>query len=610
MKYLPVDFNVLKPAYGWRKAVTRQTLRADLIAGLTNATIVLPQAVAFAAIAGLPPEYGLYTAMITPIIAALFGSSLVMISGPTTAISALVFGALSESFEPGSAVYIQHVLLLTVIVGLMQLSLGLASLGRLVAFVSYSVMLGFTAAAAFLIAVSQLGGALGVELERGGSVIERITRAALAAPEANWRACVIAATAFFVAVVTRMLWRRSPNFIVALVVAGAVGYFIDASDHGVRTIGALPSILPHFQAPTINLDTIGLTTEAAFAIALIGLLEAISIGRAFAFKTQKPFDANQEIVGQGLSNIVGGFFQAYPGSGSFTRSGLNYESGAKTPMSAIFSSLSLLLLLLLMAPFVAHIPIPALAGIILLVAWKLIHFEEIIPILKADLNETSIFFATFFAGVLVELEFAIYVGVILSLLIFLNKSARPTLAITAPDANGTFYNAQIFGLPECPQMVFARLDGPLYFGSVEAVEKGFRQIERRNRGQLHLVLILKGVGDIDLAGAMALVDEHKRRTQRGGALYIIATHQHLVKRLRKLNVIQSIGENRLFGHKGEAITAITQRLLSGPCESCKARIFTECSGRPGAAAHMAEGKSAQGTLAQETVAAAAEDGPP
>ncbi|MEO0823613.1 MAG: SulP family inorganic anion transporter [Pseudomonadota bacterium] len=592
-----VNWRPFVPAAGWRGSVNRQTIRADLVAGFTNATIVLPQGVAFAAIAGLPPEYGLYTAMVTPVIAALFGSSMVMISGPTTAISALVFGALAGIFEPGSQIYIEHVLLLTVMVGLIQVALGLAGLGRLVAFVSHSVMLGFTAAAAVLIAASQLGDALGVDVERGGSVIERLWRAMAEAPEANWRALVIAGTALAAAVVIRQISTRLPNFILALGLAGLVSWLLDAELHGVETVGALPSVLPSFSPPPIDLDTIAITAEAAFAVALIGLLEAISIGRAFAYKTGRTFDANQEILGQGLSNTVGGFFQAYPGSGSFTRSGVNYESGAKTPLSAILSSAFLVGLLFLLAPLVAHIPIPALAGIILYVAFKLVHFPEIAQIMRTDGNETAIFVATFATGILGGLDFSIYVGVILSLLIFLNKTARPTLAISTPDANGIFHNAQVYGLPECPQVVFARLDGPLYFGSVEAIQRAFRQIERRRPGQKHMMLVLKGVGDIDLAGASAIVEESRRRQRRGGALYIVARYPPLVERLRKLNVISEIGEERLFAHKGQAVEEVTQRLLDAPCAVCSFRIFRECAGRPGGT--MRESRTAAASPGRE-----------
>lgn len=579
---MSLGWQALIPARRWWNNVTKATLRADIIAGFTNATIVLPQAVAFATIAGLPPEYGLYTAMITPIVAALFGSSLVMISGPTTAISAVVFSTVSEIHEPFSAAFIEMALLLTVLVGLIQFALGFAGIGRLVAFVSHSVMLGFTAAAAVLIAASQMADALGVDVERGGSVFVRLTRILSAIDTVQWQAILIAATALVSAVIAKYLWKRGPNFVIGLAVASLVAWFIDAAQNGISMVGALPSVVPSFKPPEFDPATIAIATEGAFAIALIGLLEAISIGRAFAYKSGGRFDADQEIVGQGLSNMVGGLFQAYPGSGSFTRSGVNYEAGAQTPLSAIASSVFLLLLLLVLAPLAASIPIPALAGIILLVAYKLISFKEISSIVRTSRAEMAIILATFLSGIIVKLEFAIYVGVILSLLIFLSKSARPTVAISAPDEDGVFRNAQVFGLDECPQVVFARLDGALYFGSVEAIERALRRIERERPDQKHMVFVLKGVGDIDLSGGQLIIEEARRRRRRGGALYIVARYPPLVAQLKKFGVIDGIGgEENLFANKGDAVREVLKRLNGPPCAACTKRIYRECALRPG-----------------------------
>lgn len=352
-------------------------------------------------------------------------------------------------------------------------------------------------------------------------------------------------------------------------------------------VGALPSVVPNPSLPPVDLSTIAISIEGAFAIALIGLLEAISIGRAFAFKSGGRFDADQEIVGQGMSNIVGSFFQAYPGSGSFTRSGVNYEAGAQTPMSAIAASVFLFLLLLLLAPLAASIPIPALAGIILLVAYKLISFEEIKTIVQSSRAEMAIILATFLAGLIVKLEFAIYVGVILSLLIFLSKSARPTLAISAPDKDGIFRNAQIYGIDQCPQAVFTRLDGALYFGSVEAIERAFQKIERQNPTQKHMVLVLKGVGDIDMPGGMCIVEEARKRRRRGGGLYIVARYLPLLKQLEKLGVTDGIGGHQMiYSNKGDAVAGVLDRLDGPPCAICTKRIFMECALRPGGSGEM------------------------
>ena len=579
MSFTP-NWSLLVPAAGWRGSITGETVRADLIAGLTNASIVLPQGVAFATIAGLPPIYGLYTAMITPIVAALFGSSMVMVSGPTTAISAVVFSTLAGIAVPGSVEFIQLALLLTLMVGVIQFLLGFAGLGRLVAFVSHSVMLGFTAAAAVLIGVSQIAPALGVAVERGGSVLERVFRAIEGAEDANVVAVAIAATAFIVTIIARKLMPRSPTFLIGLAAASVLAWYIDAEREGVAMVGDLPSITPAFVPPNATLENIAVVTEGAFAIALIGLLEAVSIGRAFAYRTNSRFDPNREIVGQGLSNIVGSFFQAYPGSGSFTRSGINYESGAKTPMSAIFAAIFLFVILWFFSPLVAHIPIPALAGLILLVAWKLISFKEIWTISRDSSAELSIIAATFLAGTMVELDFAIYVGVILSLMIFLSKTSRPNLVISAPDENGVFRDPNLYSLRECPQAVFVRIDGALYFGSVEAIERGFRRIERNRPDQKHMVLVLKGVGDIDLAGAHAIIDEAKRRKNRDGKLYVVTRYEPMIKRLRRLHVFEEIGEDALLASKGEAIRKVTEEIDGDICATCDARIFRECAGQP------------------------------
>ncbi len=578
---LAPNWSLLQPAIWWR-SVTRDTVRADLIAGLTNASIVLPQGVAFATIAGLPPIYGLYTAMITPIVAALWGSSMVMVSGPTTAISAVVFSTLAGLSVPGSVEFIQLALLLTLMVGVIQFLLGFAGLGRLVAFVSHSVMLGFTAAAAVLIGASQIAPAMGVAIERGGSVIERLYRTLEAVEHINMLAVAIAATAFIVTVLSRRIAPRSPTFLIGLTASAVLAWYLEAEKNGVAMVGELPSIIPVFSPPTASIETIGIVTEGAFAIALIGLLEAVSIGRAFAYRTNTRFDANREIVGQGLSNIVGSMFQAYPGSGSFTRSGINYESGARTPMSAIFAAIFLFIILLLFAPLVAHIPIPGLAGLILLVAWKLVSFREIWEIARTSGTELSIIAATFLAGTMVELDFAIYVGVILSLMIFLSKTSRPNLVISAPDENGVFRDPTLYSLRECPQAMFIRIDGPLYFGSVEAIERGFRKVERSRPLQKHMVLVLKGVGDVDLAGAHALIDEAKRRKKRGGGLYIVTRYEPLIKRLERLHVIEEIGEDHIIASKGDAIKAVTAQLSDDICSTCDARIFRECAGRPNA----------------------------
>lgn len=568
------------PPLTWGRTVTGETLRADFYAGLINAAMVLPQGVAFATIAGLPPEYGLFTAIITAAITALFGSSMIMVSGPTTAVSAVLFATLSGHAEPGSDRYIQLALLVTILVGFFQLAGGFARLGGLVAFVSHSVVTAFTLAAAVLIAVSQLAGATGVHVARGGNVIERIVQLGEHLTEINLYAVAISGASLLVAVVMQRFAPRLPGFLIALLAGAGLAWAMDAQAHGVEMIGALPSIVPSFVPPSVDVDDVIMLAPDAIAIAVLGLLEAISIARVFAVRRKEEFDSNQEILGQGLSNVIGGVFQCYAGSGSFTRSGLNETLGARTPLSAVFASVILLGVLLLVADWVVYIPKPAMAGLILFVAWRLIDFAEIRHILTTSRPDTVILGLTLAAGLFIELDFAIYVGVIASLTAFIYETSQPELPVTAPmkKADGTrrFKNADRNRLTECPQILTFRLDGPLYFGSIDHVEKQYKLLRARNPRQKHLVMYMKGMGRVDLAGADFLIRIIRETQAAGGTFRVVAAFPPMVESLRRFQVIEELGEENLIDSKGNAVMLAMCDIDRNICEGCLRDVYDEC----------------------------------
>ena len=514
------------PALGWMQKVTPATLRSDAFAGFSNAAIVLPQGVAFATIAGLPPEFGLYTAMLTAVIAAFFGSSMVMISGPTTAISALLFATLQDLAPEGTREFIELALMMTVMVGIIQILAGVARLGGLVSFVSHSVMTAFTAAAAVLIGVSQIAGALGLHVESGGNVFERLIRVGEALPGISHNAALIAGVSLVSVVLIQTYAKKLPGFLIALVLGALTAAALGGADAGIRMVGEIPAAFPSFDPPTAAVGRIADLAPAASAIALVGLLEAISIGRAFAVRRREKFDANQEMIGQGLSNAVGGFFQCYAGSGSFTRSGVNAEAGATTPLAGVFASLFLALILLLFSPLIRFIPIPAMAGLILYVAWRLIDIKELRHVITTSRPETVILILTLGAGLFIELDFAIYVGVIASFAVFIYESSHPAIRVSAPvvTASGRrkFRNADMHKIPECPQIVTIRIDGPLYFGSVDHVETEMEKMRAKRPGQIHVIFYLKGVGKIDLAGADFLIRHIREIRMLGGSFHVVA----------------------------------------------------------------------------------------
>lgn len=594
----------MAPFLVWAPKVTRESLRADVVAGLTGATIVLPQGVAFAAIAGLPPEYGFYTAMVPAIIAALFGSSWHLVSGPTTAISALVFAALVGSFSPGSAAFIEAAIALTLMVGLFQLALGLGRLGALVDFVSHSVMIGFTAGAALLIGLSQVRHALGMDLPRPEYFVDFAVALATRASEIDPAAIAIAAVSLATAIAVKRYAPRAPNYLIALAVGAGLALVLGAD--GVAMVGDIPSITPGFLVPSLETDLLRELAPSSLAIALVGLLEAASISRAISMKSGQNLDANQEFVGQGLSNIVGSFFQCYASSGSFTRSGVNYEAGARTPLAALTAAAFLLLILIFVSDWFAYVPIPAMAGVIILVAWRLIDFRGIKHILTTSRSETAIAVVTCVTTLFINLEFAIYVGVFLSLLIFLNKTAHPFLGIGAPDPstpNRMFRGSKEHNLPECPQVVIVRLDGPFYFGSVEHIRRWFRGLEVTRSAQKHMLFIIKGVGEVDLPGAELLIEEAMRRKRYGGSFHVLTKAVRTISRLEKFRVSNALSLEHVHTSKGEALTEIIPRLDPSVCERCRLRIFRECAAQPGA--ESAKLESAEGVVRPAAVPSAA-----
>lgn len=565
----------------WWPNVNRGTLRADLMAGLTGAIIVLPQGVAFATIAGLPPEYGLYTAMVPAIVAALFGSSWHLVSGPTTAISIVVFGTISPLAEPGTAQYISYVLTMTLLVGLIQLAMGLARMGTLVNFISHTVVIGFTAGAAILIISSQIKNFFGIDIPRGSSFYETIHAFAQQFGTINLYVMAVGLTTLVSGLVMKKYYPKSPYLIVAMVVGGVTALLLDGifgpAATQIRTVGALPASLPPLSAPAFSLDVWKQLAPSAFAVTMLALTEAVSISRAIAVRSEQRIDGNQEFIGQGLSNVFGSFFSAYASSGSFNRSGLNYEAGARTPLAAVFASFALALILLLVAPLAAYLPVAAMAAILFLVGWGLIDFHHIRAIFRISRSESVILITTFLATLFLELEFAIYVGVILSLMLYLNRTSRPRITALVPDlrdADRRFVKLKAGA--ECPQLKIARIDGSLFFGAVNHVQQALQEIDEINPQHTHLLVMADGINFIDVAGAEMLVQEARRRRNLGGGLYLCGVKEQVCDWLRKGGYVADIGADNVFDSKCQAIAAIYGRLNADTCARCDKRIFAEC----------------------------------
>lgn len=565
------------PFLTWLPGVNKQTLYADLQAGLTGAVIVLPQGVAFAMIAGLPPEYGLYTAMITPIIAALFGSSWHLISGPTTAISIVVFAALNSFAEPGSTEFVRLALVLTFLAGVFQLILGLARMGTLVNFVSHSVIIAFTAGAALLIATSQMKHILGLDIPQGLSFFQSWREIVIQTPNTNLYVLGVALMTLGSAILIKRLVPKWPYMLFAMVIGSIGCWLLNAADHGVALVGELPAHLPPFRIPDLSEETIIQLVPDAFAIALLGLIEAVAIARAIATHTHQRIDGNQEFIGQGLSNLIGSFFSSYAGSGSFTRSGVNHQSGAKTPLAAIFAAIILALILLFIASWTAYLPIPAMGGIILLVAYNLIDFHHIKLILSVSKTETAVLVVTFLSTLFLELEFAIYIGVLFSLIFYLQQTSKPNIEEKIPEPKAptrSLVNVKFSKASKCPQLKLLNIEGSLFFGSVNHVAEALHKIDHEK--EKHILILADELSFIDMAGAEFLAQEAKRLKALDGGLYITGLKQAVIDLFKKGGYWEEIGESHIFSSKREAIHLIYQYLNKEICQTCNVRIFEEC----------------------------------
>ncbi|MES2414439.1 MAG: SulP family inorganic anion transporter [Pseudomonadota bacterium] len=589
----------------WTRRVSRETLRADALAGLLGAVLVLPQGIAFATLAGLPPEYGLYTAVVPCVIAALFGSSWHVMSGPTNANSLALFAMLSPLAFAFSPAYIQLALAVTMMVGIMQWLIGALRLGSLANFISPAALFGFTSGAALLIAVYALPDLLGLApaAEHGAAGVLRhvFTQLTHAQPAALAVAAVTAVVAFGV-----RRWRPNwPYMLMGLVVATALAMlWVQLSPGAVsparalRTVGVLNTPWPRFEVPHISWAAVPDLLGLAFALTIVALGQAISIAKAVAARSGQRIDANREFRGQGLSNVVGGFFSCYVSCGSMNRSMPNLQAGARTPLAAVFSAGLLLVLVALSSSLLAQIPMAALAALLMLVAISLLDIKRWKQLARLSRTEFAVAFATMVATVTIRLEMAILLGTLLSLMSFLYRTSKPAMRTMGFDGwsperqfvviddvpQTTKYNdATSAGtqlLPECPQLKLLRMEGEVYFGATQHVADTLHALRHAPQVQKHLLVMGKSMNFIDLAGAELWEAELNARRAIGGDLYFHRPRPEVIRMWQTTGFTRLLGPEHQFPDKRTAIATIFPKLNPQICRGCTARIFWECKSIP------------------------------
>jgi len=555
--------------------------KADLTAALTVAVVALPQCMAYAVIAGVHPKYGLWAATIPVIVASLWGASRFLIAGPTNAIAMLLFSSLAEVTVDGTLISalpeerkMAFIFGVAVLAGLMQIVMGLARLGELVHFISHSVVVGFTAGAGVLIAAGQLKNLFGLSIPPVPDFPSILWNTVKALPQTNIWSLAVGLATMAAALALVRLSPRIPAAFLSIVLAAAVSWLLGLSEHGVRLVGEVPRSLPPLSTPPApDAEAMRALFMPALAIALLGIVEALSIAKTLASAKGEQIDGNQEFLGQGLANVAAGLFSGIPGSGSFTRSAVNFMAGARTRMAGVLTGLLTLTVVMLLAPLARHIPIAALAGILLIIAWNMIDKHGIALSLRATRADRAVLLATFAATLLLDLEKAVFVGVLLSIALFLRKVSHPQV-IRLDNCDSPELASLPTG-PCCRNIAVYQIEGALFFGAVDELES--RLYEYEDFGHHVVILHLKHVHHLDATGVHAFTIFLKRCRKKGVVLILAGARPGVRKVLADSGLAAALGPERLVATLAEAIElTYAKHLKDHVCKDCKEGNDGEC----------------------------------
>ena len=496
------------PAFGWLPTYKRSDMTGDLSASLIVAIMLVPQAMAYAMLAGLPPVIGLYSSTVPLIIYALFGSSRQLAVGPVAMVSLLVFVGASKMSKPGTEEYIALIILLSLMVGVIQFAMGLFRMGFLVNFLSDAVINGFTSAAAIVIMVSQLKHLLGVKLSGGFSPLNILLETGQRIGETNIITLAIGLASIAVLVIFR---KKKPHFPapILVVAGGTLGvYLLRLHELGVEIIGSVPKGLPGFSVPTFSLNSMVVLLPTAMTIFFVAFMESISIGKLIAVKENYKIDSNQELKGLGLANMVGSFFSAYPVTGGFSRTAVNYQAGARTALASIITGVLIIMTLLFLTPLFFYLPKAVLAAIIIVAVFGLIDVREATHYFKVKQIDGWTLVLSFVATLTLGIEQGILIGIVFSLLVFIWRSSHPHTAVLGYLVKeNVFRNVKRF--PEVktyPEMLILRVDASLYFANMSFLEDRLRESILDKPEVRWIVIDMSGVNDID-AVAIKTIDK-------------------------------------------------------------------------------------------------------
>ncbi|MEW5987367.1 MAG: SulP family inorganic anion transporter [Chloroflexota bacterium] len=576
LESIPAFF--LRPLH-FLKSYPRQNWRPDAVAGLTVAIVLLPQAIAFALIAELPPEMGIYAAIVGSIYGALWGSSNQALTSPNNAISLLVLSTLLST-AANEAEFIVAAGLLAIMAGVFQLVLGVARLGQLVNFVSHSVIVGFASGAGVLIAIGQLRHLLG-ESFTGRNALESAIGAFTHWQEINPATAGLGAGAILLIFLLRRLRPRWPAPPVVLAVASLFVFALQLEDSEVQVIGELPGGLPPLaHLRVFDLDLIARLSTGALAVGAIGLVQTTAVTRSLATQTGQRLDSNQEFVGQGLANVAAGLFSGYPCAASFSASAVNYKAGARSPVAAVMAGLFVLVASSTLAPLAAYLPRAALSGILIVTAVGMIDRREMARIWRGAREDAVIMVVTLLGTLFLQIEFAVLAGILLSFALYILRTSTPRVLPVWPDDNFRHFVSRP-PKPFCPQLAILDILGDLYFGAVSHVEKAILQHAAQHPSQRFLLLRMQSVNQCDYSGIHMLESVVRAYRDRGGDVYMVRLHEEVLALMKSSSFYDFLGADHFLA-EDKAVEYLFYKVLDPAIciYESDVRVFRECQNLP------------------------------
>jgi len=561
------------------KEYTKEKFKKDFIAAITVAVIALPQSMAYAIIAGVSPKYGLYAAILPVIISSLLGSSRFLIAGPTNAISMVTYSTIASTMIGGIIINempaeskMAAVFLLSFLVGIIQVLMGIGKLGNLINFVSHSVVIGFTAGAGFLIGFNQLKNLLGLNTKSYPHFIDTALATFKNIGDTNFYALGIGLFAMLFIIVSKKFTPKLPGMFLAIVSSGAMVAIFNLMDK-IKTVGDIPGSLPPLSLPAITPEAVHILIIPALALAILAIVEALSIAKSMANSSGDKIDGNQELIAQGLANISAAFTSGIPGTGSFTRSAVNFKSGAFTRFAGAFSGIIVLITLLILAPLAKYIPTPSLAGALMIIAYSMIDKKSIAFAWRSTNSDRIVLIATILATVFLELEAAIYIGVFLSMALYLNKASKPNIFEVVPRPGDRKLTPCSEVGACCQQISIKQIEGSLFFASINALEDDLY----KDQNKKVVILRMRFVEILDATGAHALEKFILNCQEKNITIIFSGIRPNVMKVMEKSKIINKISSENIVIDSTKAIAMVISKHVDRQiCVNCKNKIFKEC----------------------------------